>query len=125
MPEKRFNHIHVNLVGHLPPSSGVTYLFTLIDRYTHSPETIPLRDSSYKQCIHALINTWFSRFDVPLNMTSDRGSQFTSALCTYVYQSLGIQLHRTTSYHPQSNGLVKRFHRTLKTYIKAQLVYSN
>ena len=53
-----------------------------------------------------------------LVLTSDRGSQFTSALWTSVSQSLGIQLHRTTSYHPQSNGLVERFHRTLKTSIK-------
>ena len=54
-------------------------------------------------------------------MTSDRGSQFTTALWTYVPQSLSIQLHRTTSYHSQSNRLVKRF----KMYIKAQLVDSN
>ena len=33
--------------------------------------------------------------------------------------------HTAASHHPQSNGLVERIHRTLKTYIKAQLVNSN
>ena len=34
---------------------------------------------------------------------------------------LGTTCCRTTSYHPQSNGLVERFHRQLKGALKAQL----
>ncbi|GFR81950.1 Pol polyprotein [Elysia marginata] len=33
----------------------------------------------------------------------------------------GVTLHRTTSYHPQSNGLIERLHRTLKAALKARL----
>jgi hypothetical protein len=32
VPHRRFAHIHVDLVGPLPPSQGHTYLFTIIDR---------------------------------------------------------------------------------------------
>ena len=34
---------------------------------------------------------------------------------------MGIKLHHTTAYHPQSNGLVERFHRHLKSALRARL----
>lgn len=34
---------------------------------------------------------------------------------------LGVSLHVTTAYHPQANGLVERFHRHMKTALKARL----
>ena len=36
-------------------------------------------------------------------------------------RSLGTQLHRTTSYQPQANGMVERFHRSLKASLRARL----
>ena len=34
IPGHRFDHIHVNLLGPLPPSEGFTYLLTVVDRFT-------------------------------------------------------------------------------------------
>ena len=58
---------------------------------------------------------------VPADMTSDRGPQFVSRLWQAISQYLGTQLHPTTSYHPQANGLVERWHRTLKSSIMARV----
>ena len=55
-------------------------------------------------------------------MSSDRGVQFTSELWSALSNLLGIKLHCTTSYHPQANGLVERFHRHMKSALKARLV---
>ena len=121
-PAKRFSHIHIDIVGPLPPSSGFTHLLTIMDRTTRSPEAIPLRDTTTTECARALISTWIARFGVPLDMTSDR---VTSVMWSTISSQLGILLHRTTAYHPQANGLVERFHRTLKASLKAQLLSLN
>ena len=121
VPDKRFNHSHVDLVGPLPPSSGYTHIFTIVDRTTRWPEAIPLRETSTIDCAKALVSTWIARFGVPQDITSDRGSQFTSSLWNTISQQLGAQLHRTTAYHPQSNGLVERFQRSMKASLKARL----
>ena len=62
---------------------------------------------------------------MPLDLTSDRGSQFTSKLWSAVTKLLGIKLHHTTAYHPQANGLVERFHRHLKPSLRARLSCPN
>ena len=54
-------------------------------------------------------------------MTSDRESQFTSELWSVLSQLHGTRLHCTSAYHPQSNGLVERFHRHLKSALMARL----
>ena len=121
VPSKRFSHLHIDLVGPLPSSEGFSHLLTIIDRTTCWPEAVPLRSTSTTDCARALIRHWISRFGVPLDLTSDRGPQFASTLWNEIAQQLGVQLHRTTAYHPQSNGLVERFHRTLKAALKARL----
>ena len=108
-------------VGPLPPSQGFTYLLTVIDRFSRWPEAIPLADMSTKHCAQALVFYWIAHFGSPLNMSSDRGSQFTSNLWTSIAQLLGTQLHHTTAYHPQSNGLIERFHQHLKSALRARL----
>ncbi|XP_063871054.1 uncharacterized protein LOC135106212 [Scylla paramamosain] len=64
---------------------------------------------------HAFITTWVSRFGVPLNIISDRGSQFESSVWNKVMTLLGICRIRTSSCHPQANSTVERFHRQLKS----------
>lgn len=121
VPSQRFDHIHVDIVGPLPSSNGFTHLLTVIDRFTRWPEAIPLKETDTKACARALLLHWIARFGLPLDMTSDRGPQFTSALWSNLTELLGIKLHRTTAYHPQANGLVERFHRHLKSALRARL----
>ena len=125
VPTRRFSHIHVDLVGPLPPSKGCTHLFTIIDRTTRWPEAIPLSGTTTLDCASALFQGWVSRFGVPAVITSDRGAQFTSSLWAALCTLLNIQHAQTTAYHPQSNGLVERFHRRLKEALRARLAAVN
>ena len=125
IPGDAFSHVHLDLVGPLPVSRGFKYLLTVIDRTTRWPEAIPIPDATTTTCVRAFLSGWVSRFGLPLHITSDRGSQFTSALWSATAKMFGITLHRTTSYHPQANGLVERFHRSLKASLRARLVGSD
>jgi IS30 family transposase len=120
VPHRRFAHLHVNLVGPLPRSSGYSYLFTIVDRTTRWPKAVPLTATSAADCAAALLHCWIQRLGVPDTITSDRGPQFTSALWTALCALLDIRHSPTTAYHPQSNGLVERLHRRLKDALKAR-----
>ena len=111
----RFDTVHLDIVGPLPPSHGFTYLFTMIDRKTRWFEVIPLRNITAETIAKNFLNHWISRYGVPLTIITDRGTQFESGLLETLTSQLNIKRLRTTSYHPQTNGLLERFHRTLKT----------
>lgn len=113
-PKSRFRHIHIDLVGPLPPANGNRYLLTVIDRFTRWPEAIPLPDMMAPTVAKALTSGWISRFGTPETITSDQGRQFESELFRELVHILGSHHIRTTAYHPQANGMVERFHRTLK-----------
>jgi len=50
---------------------------------------------------------------VPKQVYSDQGAQFESQIVAEICKLLHIDKTRTTPYHPQSDGLIERFNRTL------------
>jgi len=118
---RRFDHVHIDLVGPLPESQGFKYLLTVVDRFTRWPEALPIKDIETRTIARVYAQHWIARFGVPTLMTSDRGPQFVSDLWSALSSLLGTSLHPTTAYHPQANGLVERMHRTLKGSLKARL----
>ena len=121
IPDRRFDAIHVDIVGPLPHSQGYNYLFTVVDRFTRWPEAIPMVNATAECCARALLDQWISRFGVPSTIISDRGRQFESNLWTELMKIMACTRVRTTSYHPQANGMVERFHRQLKSSLKSRL----
>ena len=117
-PDAIFDHLHLDLVGPLPPSQGCSYLLTMVDRFTQWPDVIPIPGSTAETVAQAFVNGWVSRFGVPSTITTDRGQQFESTLWIQLMRLLGTQRIRTTAYHPIANGLVERFHHQSKGALK-------
>jgi hypothetical protein len=62
---------------------------------------------------NVLTNEMFFRFSPPERLHSDQGRQFEGKLMQEICQILKIRKSRTSPYHPQGDGLVERYKRTL------------
>ena len=60
-----------------------------------------------------LVDQMFCRFSPPEQLHSDQGKQFESTLLHEICKILGMKKSRTSPYHPQCDGLVERYNRTL------------
>ncbi|XP_068246520.1 uncharacterized protein [Palaemon carinicauda] len=105
-----------NFQSPLPTSDGHRYLFTVIDRSARCPETI-LLETATSASTSALLSGLIARFGIPEHITSDRGTAFTCQLWTSLGNLLGITLHQAIAYNLAANGMVERFHRTLKAAV--------
>ena len=55
---------------------------------------------------------------MPAYLTSDQGTQFTSALWVHTCDVIGTNHNTTTAYHPQSNSMEEKAYRQLKDKLK-------
>lgn len=118
IPQCRFSHVHIDIVGPLPPSRGQRYCLTCIDRFSRWPEVFPIPDQTANTIAETFYSGWISRFGVPTTITSDQGRQFESDLFKSLSAFLGAHKTRTTAYNPAANGMIERFHRQLKSAIR-------
>ena len=65
------------------------------------------------ECIAGILNDLFSHFGIPGILHSDQGANFESTMIRRVCAAFGVLKSQTTAYHPQGDGMVERFNRTL------------
>jgi len=114
-----FEMVVMDLVGPWRKTKrGNKYVLTMIDTLTRWVEAAPIPDAESETVAKAIADNLVSRHGVPYTVLSDRGGQFISKVMGDVRERLGIQGVTSSAYHPQTQGLVERFHRTLKGMLK-------
>ena len=106
--------VDTDLVGPLPESeNGNRYILVVADYFTCWMEAFPIPNQEASTVATKLVDEVFLRFSVPVQLHSDQGRQFESQLLFVIYNLLNITKTRTTPNHPQCDGLVEWFNRTL------------
>ncbi|UYV72261.1 hypothetical protein LAZ67_9002385 [Cordylochernes scorpioides] len=113
-----FERIAIDIMGQLPRSDkGNRYILVAMDYFTKWPEAFPLADQEAETVAETLISQFFSRFGVPMQIHTDQGRNFESRLFAQMCKLLGSHKTRTTPLHPQSDGMVEKFNRTLASQL--------
>ena len=110
--------IAVDVLGPLPTSEdGNKYLLIAADYFTKWVEGYALPNQEAVTVADVLVKEFVCRFGVPLFVHSDQGRNFESAVFGEMCRLLGISKTRTTPLHPQSDGMVERFNRTIESQL--------
>ena len=113
-----FKRIAFDIVGPLQRTKcGHRFIFTMMDYCTKYPEAIPLRRVDAETVATAMMEI-FARLGVPAEMLTDQGSVFMSSLMKRLCDKLGVTQLKTSPYHPQTDGMLERFHGTLKAMLR-------
>ena len=115
-----FERIAIDVCGPLPLTPrGNVKILVIGDYFTKWIEAYPIPNETSEVVAEKIVADFVSRFGVPQSMHSDQGRNFESQLFQQVCELLGIYKTRTTAYHPQSNGMVERFNRTMAQILRA------
>jgi predicted aspartyl protease len=113
-----FERIAFDIAGPFPVTdSGNKYIMVVIDYFSKWPEAYGLPNQEAVTVSRALIENWICRYGLPLEMHSHQGRNFESNVFQGVCELLGVRKTRTTPLHPQSDGMVERFNRTMEQHL--------
>ena len=114
-----FSKIAVDITGPFSPPSeeGHRWILSIIDIGTRFPEAIPLKKIDSQTVAEEIIKVC-ARMGFPSVIQSDNGSMFTSEMIKQVYRLMNIKPVFSSPYHAQSNGVVERFHGTIKPMLR-------
>ena len=122
LPDRRFSHLHLDIVGPLPESRGFKFLLSIFDRDSRYFEAIPMTEATAEATCHAFLHGWVARYGLPTSACSDNGGNFVSKLWTDLQKTLNIKVQFVPYYHQATNGIVERAHGTIKAGLKAMLL---
>ena len=113
-----FERLSWDIMGPLPTSStGNKYILVITDLFTKWVEAFPLRDTTANTLATIMLNEIVCRYGVPSSLHSDQGANLCSSVIQSLCQLLGVSTTRTSAYHPEGNGQVERFNRTLEAIL--------
>ena len=112
-PEGPFQLIGMDYCGPLKRTPrGNQYVLCITDYFTRWIVAVAVPDCSAQTTAEALFNEFICKYGVPTVILSDQGTHFHNQLMEAMSKLLGYDHTYSTTYHPQSNGMIERFNAT-------------
>ena len=105
-----FDRMGVDVIQFSKSAYGNRYTIVFMDYFTKWPEVFPASDQTTATIARLLAEEIIPHNSVPRELLSDRG--LSKVICE-LYEILGIHKLNTSTYHPQTDGMVERFNKTL------------
>ena len=110
--------VEIDIIGPLNSTrNGNRYAICIVDVFSKIAQAIPIPDLTASTTARALLDNFIYIYGSPNRIHSDNGRNFTSQLLKDVLNILSIKQSFTTPYHPEGNGSVERFNKTIKLMI--------
>jgi len=93
-------------------------LFVIQDYLSKWADAIPISNQTADQITKELVKV-FSNYGMPDILHSDQGRNFESCILRKTLEAFGVQKSQTTTYHPQGDGMVKRFNCSLLQMLRS------
>ena len=116
--QRPFQILGVDVMDLPCTESGNRHVVVFQDLFTKWPMVFPVPDQKSERIARLLCEDVVPLFGVPEALLSDRGTNLVSHLMLDVCTLLGTTKLNTTAYHPECDGLVERFNRTLKSMLR-------
>ena len=94
-----------------------TKFLTIIDSFSKFAQAYHLNSLTATEIVDNLIK-FFSQHGIPRQIIVDNGTEFKNTVVTELLALHKIKVHFTSPHHPQSNGLIERFHSTLSEHLR-------
>jgi len=108
-----------DIFGPIPASKkGNRFILVITDRLAKLTKCAALQRITAISVASAIIDAWVSAYGPPDGILSHIGPQFMSNFFIAVMKMLGIDTGRTTTCHPQTNGKVEWYSRTMATQLR-------
>lgn len=111
----RFSRIALDIQGPLTETPrGNRYILVVSDYFSKWVEAYSMPDQTTETVTGIFVREWIARYGCPTYLHTDNGANLESAIMKSVCELLGIVKTHTVSRHPQSDGQVERFNRTVQ-----------
>src|SRR5947199_4127707 len=111
---KPFERIGIDFVGPLEKTKkGNKYILVVTDYLTKWPEAKAMKEATAENVVEFIYKGIICTHGCPKVILSDRGTHFRNKLVDGLCEKFEIKHKLSSPYHPQTNGLVERFNRTL------------